>query len=185
MSKTKFVSILVALSIWNGFGAGSTLSTNPQNLTPLSQKALAEANQRQAAHRKCDSTYGEEIRKRTGDLQRKMFDLAEKERKAAFDKRKTNQNLSILQNKLMKIREKENVAYKDTSSNRIKLRKDVEIERQNTIMELQDAERKADKDPDLMKLRLDQAKIRAQIDSVITEIVKNDEVCRGCYLGKK
>jgi hypothetical protein len=182
MINVKLTFILIFLFIWNAFSAWSMMSPQPgrQAMSPRVQQAIAEANQRRLTRTKCDSTYGQEIRKRTGDLQKKMMDLVQKEKATATTKHKKNAKFTKMQNDFKKIKEKHAISYKDTTANGMKRRKAAELERRNAIKKLQDEERKMNNDPELLKIRQSITAIRKQIDDTISVIVK-DQTCLECY----
>jgi histone deacetylase complex regulatory component SIN3 len=152
---------------------------------PYAQKALAQSAARMALQKKCDATYGDTIRKRTGDLQKQMMDLMEKERSAASAKRKNNPTFRKMGENYKQLHVKDSLAYTDTSANRMQRRKDAQNARLDAMKKMRAEERKIEIDPELAKIRQSIAVLRKQIEDSISVIIKNDPKCLSCYTSSR
>jgi hypothetical protein len=163
-------------------GVATKTSAKPRTqANPYAQKALAQASARMALQKKCDATYGDTIRKRTGDLQKQMMDLMQKERTVANTKNQKNANLRKMRESNKKLRAKDSLAYRDTTANRMQRRKDMQNERFAAMKKMRAEERKIETDPELVKIRQSIAAMRKQIEDSISVIIKNDPKCLSCY----
>lgn len=185
MNKIKLVSLTIFLLFWNVFSANTVVPANPQTANNYAQKALAQVAAQKALHKKCDATYGEEIRKRAGDLQKKLMDLMEKERSTALKKRQNNSTIRNMQENFRTLHVKDSIAYRDTSANKIQRRKEAQAERMKAMEKMLAEQRKLDKDPDLAKIRQSIAATQKQIDDTISVIVKGDQTCLECYVRRR
>lgn len=134
-----------------------------------------------ALRKKCDSTYAKDIHTRTDSLQKKLMDLTEKEHSLANKKRQGNTNLIKMQNDFKKLRVRDSLAYRDTSANRMKHRKDVQNERLAAMIKMRTEEGKLNNDLELVTIRQSIAVLRKQIEDSTVVIVKDDPDCISCY----
>jgi hypothetical protein len=157
-------------------------SAKPQKpLHPYPQISKAQAAAQFELRMKCDSTFGAEIKMRTGDLQKKMMDLLRTERTTENTKRQNNSNLRKMQDNFKQFHVKDSIAYRDTSVNKMQLRKDAQNERIAAMNKMRTEEGKIYNDPELIKIRQSIADLRKQIEDTIVVIVKDDSKCLSCY----
>jgi hypothetical protein len=147
-------------------------------------KELDGAKARMGVRMKCDSIYGAEIKKRTVDLQKQLMDLMQKEQTTENTKRQNNSNLKKMNETCKQLRIKDSLAYRDTSVNKMKLRKDAQDEKMAAMQKMRAEEAKMYNDPELQKIRQTIVDLRKQIQDTIAVIVKDDSNCLSCYGGK-